>query len=298
MIPPPPAAFRAAALLALVALLAGAAGCAGLREPAAAGPAVEPAPPPAEPAAGAAEAPPAAAALPEPEAAAPAPEPPPAPPPAAPLPLGVRYVHGAEFRAAVIQTYRTAARELERLAEVLVPGAWAVVLDVDDTVLSNAPFERELAVATGGGMTFDRALWNAWVERRAAAPLPGARAFVERVRELGGVVALVTNRAHEQCPATEDNLRARGVPYDVILCRPPASDGEKEPRFESLRAGTAAGGLPPLEIVMFVGDNIGDFPGLDQGLRRAPESAFEEFGSLYFVVPNPMYGSWESVPVE
>jgi len=298
MKPSPPAA-RAAALLVLAALLAGSAGCAGLREPAAPGATTEPAAPPSqEPVAGEAEAAPAAPALPEPEAAAPAAEPPPEPPAAAPLPLGVRYVHGAEFRAAVIQTYRAAGRELERLAEVLVPGAWAVVLDVDDTVLSNAPFERKLAAATGGGMTFDRALWNAWVERRAAAPLPGAVAFVERVRELGGVVALVTNRSPEGCPATEDNLRARGVPYDVILCRPRGSDGEKEPRFESLRAGTAAGGLPPLEIVMFVGDNIGDFPGLDQGLRRAPEAAFEEFGALYFVVPNPMYGSWESVPVE
>jgi 5'-nucleotidase (lipoprotein e(P4) family) len=291
MNPTPPAA-RAAALV-FAALLAG---CAGLREPppAPGAPPEAAAPEPEAPAVAGSESPPPATA-PAPQTPA---EPPPAPPAATPLPLGVRYVHGAEFRAAVIQTYRAAGRELERLAEVLAPGAWAVVLDVDDTVLSNAPFEREVAAAPGGETTFDRTLWNAWVERRAAAPLPGAVAFVERVRELGGVVALVTNRAHEQCPATEDNLRARGVPYDVILCRPPGSDGEKEPRFERLRAGTAAGGLPPLEIVMFVGDNIGDFPGLDQGLRRAPEGAFEEFGSLYFVVPNPMYGSWESVPVE
>jgi predicted secreted acid phosphatase len=129
-------------------------------------------------------------------------------------------------------------------------------------------------------MTFDRDRWNAWVARRAARPLPGALGFVERVRELGGVVALVTNRAHEQCPATEDNLRAQGVPYDVILCRPPGSDGEKEPRFDSLREGTAAAGLPALEIVMFVGDNIGDFPGLDQSLRRAKEDAYADFGAL------------------
>jgi len=279
---------RTLTALALAALLAG---CAGLRQPPSApGATPEPAaPPPQEPV------------TPEPEDAPPAPPPLPEPqpepePPAAPaLPLALRYVHGAEFRAATIQTYRAAARELERLVEVLEPGAWAVVLDVDDTVLSNAPFERELALADGGAMTFDRQRWNAWVARRAARPLAGALGFIERVSELGGVVALVTNRAHELCPATEDNLRAQGVPYDVILCRPPGSDGEKEPRFDSLREGTAAGGLPALEIVMFVGDNIGDFPDLDQSLRRANEDAYADFGALYFVIPNPMYGSWEQV---
>jgi acid phosphatase len=276
---------RAAALV-LAALLAG---CAGLRQPPQApGATPEPAaPPPQEPVPDEPEEP----ATPPP----PAPAPPPAPTPPPAPPLALRYVHGAEFRAATVQTYRTAARELERLVEVLEPGAWAVVLDVDDTVLSNAPFERELAAADGGAMTFDRDRWNAWVARRAAKPLPGALGFVERVRELGGVVALVTNRGHELCPATEDNLRAQGIRYDVILCRPPGSDGEKEPRFDSLREGTAAGGVPPLEIVMFIGDNIGDFPDLDQSLRRAPEDAFTDFGALYFVIPNPMYGSWERV---
>ena len=279
---------RRAAALVLAALLAG---CAGLRQPPPApGATPEPTtPPPREPVSGE-PAEPSALPTPAPEAR-PEPTPPRAPEP----PLALRYVHGAEFRAAIVQTYRAAARELERLVEVLEPGAWAVVLDVDDTVLSNAPFERELAAADGGAMTFDRDRWNAWVARRAAKPLPGALGFVERVRELGGVVALVTNRAHEQCPATEDNLRAQGVPYDVILCRPPGSDGEKEPRFDSLREGTAAAGLPALEIVMFVGDNIGDFPDLDQSLRRAPEDAFTDFGALYFVIPNPMYGSWEQV---
>lgn len=286
----PTPASRAAAVV-LAALLAG---CASVRQPP---PAPGAAQPPSEP--------PVQEPVPdEPAQPSPAPvpdsppEPPPAPEPPPPptLPLSLRWVHGAEYRAVAVQTYRAAARELERLVEVLEPGAWAVVLDVDDTVLSNAPFERELAEADGGRMTFDRAAWNAWVARRAAKPIPGALGFIERVRELGGVVALVTNRAHELCPATEDNLRKQAVPYDVILCRPPGSDGDKDPRFESLREGTAAGGVPPLEVVMFVGDNIGDFPGLDQSLRRAAEDAYADFGTLYFVIPNPMYGSWEDVP--
>lgn len=284
--PARPASVRLAAL-ALALLLAG---CASMREPqpqpGAPQPPVEE-PPPEVPEPTAAPAP-----APAPE---PAPEPPPPEPAAPKLPAAVLWAHGAEYRAATIQIYRAAGEELEELAEVLEPGAWAVVLDVDETVLSNLPHEVERARA---GRSFEREHWNAWVERRAAPPLPGAVGFVERVRELGGVVALITNRDQAQCPATEDNLRRQGVPYDVILCRPSGGPGDKAPRWTALREGTAAAGLPPLEIVMAVGDNIRDFPPLDQSLRNAPAKAFAEFGETYFVIPNPLYGSFEEISLD
>jgi 5'-nucleotidase (lipoprotein e(P4) family) len=226
----------------------------------------------------------------------PAPEPPPPPEQAAvELPASVRWAHGAEYRAAAIQIFHAAGEELQELAGVLEPGAWAVVLDVDETVLSNLGHEVERARA---GRGWDRAHWNAWIERRAATPLPGAVAFVEQVRELGGVVALITNRDQAHCPPTEDNLRRQGVPYDVILCRPNGAGGDKAPRWTALREGTAAAGLPPLEIVMAVGDNIRDFPPLDQSLRNAPEADFAPFGESYFVIPNPLYGSFEDIPLD
>lgn len=266
------------------------ASCASVRRPPPA-PAAEP--PPAEP--------PVQQPLPEPAEPPAEPPPPPVeePPPPAPveheLPNSVRWVAGAEYRAAAIQTFRAARAELEDLAEVLEPGAWAVVLDVDETVLSNLGHEIERARA---GRDFEREHWYAWIERRAATPVPGAVAFIERVRELGGVVALITNRDRDHCPQTEDNLRRQGVPYDVILCRPNGGGGDKAPRWEALREGTAAAGLPPLEIVMAVGDNIRDFPGLDQDLRHAPEEDLTDFGEIYFLIPNPLYGSFEDVPVD
>jgi predicted secreted acid phosphatase len=44
------------------------------------------------------------------------------------------------------------------------------------------------------------------------------------------------------------------------------------------------------------GDNILDFPGLNQAVRLGDESAFADFGSRFVVVPNPMYGSWVGKP--
>lgn len=269
------------ARLAVLALAVALTGCASMRQPPPSPGAVPP-PPRSEPA--------------EPTLPTPAPEP--EPPTAAdseagPVPHAVRWVLGAEYRAATFQAFRAAGRELERLAEVLEPGAWAVIADVDETILSNLGYEIELAEASGCDLAFDRESWNRWIERRAAKPLTGAVAFLERVHELGGRVALVTNRSQEGCPATEDNLRAEGVPYDLILCRPAGSDGDKSPRWAMVRDGTATPGVPPLEIVMYLGDNIHDFPDLDQSLRDEPETELADFGALYFVLPNPMYGSFQ-----
>ena len=51
--------------------------------------------------------------------------------------------------------------------------------------------------------------------------------------------------------------------------------------------------LPPLDVLMWVGDNIQDFPRLTQSIRTAADSAFADFGETYIALPNPMYGSWE-----
>ena len=51
--------------------------------------------------------------------------------------------------------------------------------------------------------------------------------------------------------------------------------------------------MPALQVLAFVGDNIQDFPVLTQDVRTQPESAFAGFGETLFLLPNPMYGSWE-----
>jgi predicted secreted acid phosphatase len=44
--------------------------------------------------------------------------------------------------------------------------------------------------------------------------------------------------------------------------------------------------------VAFLGDNIFDFPGLSQAIVKQGDEAFAQFGVRFFVLPNPMYGSW------
>ncbi|HEY8231879.1 MAG TPA: HAD family acid phosphatase [Vicinamibacteria bacterium] len=221
----------------------------------------------------------------------PAPAVTPSPSTARPLSHAIRWSRdSAEHRALLLQVYRAATAHVEREAAARSAGGWAVVVDADETVLDNSRYQLERERA---GLPFDAESWRAWTARREAVPLPGAKAFLARVRELGGRVAVVTNRTASECPDTEAVFVAYELAYDVMLCKPDAGPSDKNPRFESVTKGTTPDGLPPLEVVAYVGDNIQDFPGLSQSLRKEGDAAFAAFGARYFVLPNPMYGSWE-----
>lgn len=219
------------------------------------------------------------------------PRPPAAAPAEKPLSDAIRWSRdSAEHRALFLQVYAAATAHVEREAAARPSGSWAVVLDADETVIDNSLYQVERERL---GLPFDGPSWSAWTKRREAVPLPGAKAFLARVRTLGGRIAIVTNRTESECPDTEAVFRAHELAYDVMLCKPDAGPSDKNPRFESVAMGTTKAGLPPLEVVAFVGDNIQDFPALSQAIRKQGDDAFAPFGSRYFALPNPMYGSWE-----
>jgi 5'-nucleotidase (lipoprotein e(P4) family) len=194
----------------------------------------------------------------------------------------------AEHKAIFVQTFRAAAERIAAEARGRRSGSWAVIADADETLIDNSEYQRRLHLR---GERFDSLTWDGWVREEAATALPGALDYVRAVKALGGWVVVVTNREHDVCPQTERNIRALGMEVDLVLCRRGVSD--KNPRFESVTAGTAGGGLPPLEVLQYIGDNIHDFPRLSQRLRDDPDAAYAMFGERYFVLPNPMYGSFE-----
>ncbi len=240
---------------------------------------------------------PAAVPAPQPNPA-PAPATPPPPPAVSPAPApprlgdGVQWLRGAaEYRAITISTYRAATEAVTAAVKEKTADSWAVVLDADETVLDNSVFQRDLSRGT---TPFTEELWATFVRQHSAVPVPGAKAFLDSVRARGGRIVIVTNRFDHLCEDTRETFRVQHLPFDVILCR--VGTGDKNPRFASVASGSAFADGKGREPVVFVGDNILDFPSLKQTLRDEPESAFEAFGKRFFVMPNPMYGSWQQVP--
>lgn len=210
-----------------------------------------------------------------------------APPPA------IHWVRtAAEHRAVFEQTYASAEAAVRQGARDRGPGSWGVILDADETVLDNSEYQVRRARA---GLGYTRESWNEWVREESAPLLPGAGAFADAVKELGGLVFIVTNRDEEVCDPTRNNLEALGFRATAVLCRAPGEAG-KAGRFRAIEAGRAAPGVGPVTILAWVGDNIRDFPGMSQEVRTADPSSLDSFGTLYFILPNPMYGSWESNP--
>lgn len=183
--------------------------------------------------------------------------------PAPALSAGVSWVvEGTGWAEEAEAAYAEATNYVQKFAADNPDQAWAVVLDIDETVLNNVEYQvsRE---TLGEGFTPES--WHAWTQEARATLVPGADKFIEAVNAGGGRVALVTNRSDTEQLATEINLAevglVRGVDFQVLLTRAwPTAPGEKDGRFELVPAMLAAQGHPGVEVVAYVGDNVGDKP--------------------------------------
>jgi 5'-nucleotidase (lipoprotein e(P4) family) len=217
-------------------------------------------------------------------------------PAAGQLPKEIHWTRtSAERDGIFLQVYRGATEQVTRMAAGLASGSWAVILDADETVLDNSELYRDRAAGQLAAPPYDDAAFTAWGRQARAPALPGSAEFIAHVQRLGGRVVIVTNRVAVLCDPTRENLARIGIMVDAVLCRPPDT-GDKNPRYEAVQRGTTGTGLPPLNVLAWVGDNIQDFPRLRQDVRDRGADAFADFGLRYFLLPNPMYGSWETNP--
>lgn len=171
----------------------------------------------------------------------------------------------------------------------------AIIVDVDETVLDNAPSSARQIVERGD---FDDAQWGAWVEERKAKALPGAAAFLNAAAKQGVTVFYISNRDASQAEATIANLRATGFPIATdaqFLGLGTVVDGcEQEGSSKSCRRQLVG---RTHRVLMQFGDQVGDLVHIVANTtegRRAAVAPYEAWiGERWFVLPNPMYGSWE-----
>ena len=208
----------------------------------------------------------------------------------------------AEYRALCYQAFNWARwqldadfdkKNLKKLPKEQRKMSRAVVVDIDETVLDNSPHQAELIK---NRMPFTPSIWTAWVNRREAKPIPGALEFLKYANSKGVRVFYVSNRNEAEKQGTIDNLKAVGFPDvsdETVLVR--TTEAGKEPRRQSIAAKH--------RIVLLMGDNLNDFSDVFE--RKSVADRFSEtdktkdlWGRKYIVLPNVMYGDWESAIYE
>jgi acid phosphatase len=172
----------------------------------------------------------------------------------------------------------------------------AVIVDVDETVLDNSPYQARL-VRSGG--SFNAEDWAAWCREQRARAVPGAVAFAQFAAGHGITIVYLSNRAQTLDTATLANLRQVGLPVagpDVFLGLGTVVDG-------CTQVGSAKGCRRQAvsrryRVLMQVGDQLGDFVDAPQATlasyRATADRDLPGIGTRWFVLPNPTYGAWEA----
>ncbi|HRE83553.1 MAG TPA: HAD family acid phosphatase [Opitutaceae bacterium] len=184
------------------------------------------------------------------------------------------------------------AIDAQRASEDYLSLPAVVIMDLDETVLDNTPFQAEIALARSG---YDSAIWSAWVEKSEAAGVPGSVEFIKLVQSAGARVLFVTNRTKKEEPYTIENLRKIGVQTegngaDILCADENGWTTDKEPR-RMLVAQTN-------RVLMIVGDDLGDFvdgaKDTSENRRILANAHSAKWGNGWFLLPNCLYGSWEA----
>ena len=208
--------------------------------------------------------------------------------------LEVKYVRdGEEYATVTRQVYRVATRQVTAARDPLPRGrAWTVVVDVAQTALDDAVYQLERLAY---GVPHDTLAYLAWRAREDADAVPGVVEFVTAVRRLGGRVAWISNDPASTRDHVRANLSRLGAWADGdLLCLPSADTSyTKAARRVEVAAGTGRCSFgQPVTVLAFVGDQLSDFPRAGESDPDAGNDA--AFGVRYFLLPDPMYGAWET----
>jgi acid phosphatase len=215
----------------------------------------------------------------------------------------------AEYRATTETVYRAAADRLDAALkdpgwDALVPEERAtparglppaIVMDVDETVLDNSPYQARLV---NEGNEYNEATWDAWVREEKAQPVPGVVEFARAAQARGVTILYISNRAEHLIGPTLANLRAVGMPVkdDSVFLGLGTfiADCEQEGSEKLCRRQFAGRSY---RVLMQFGDQLGDFAQILANTQDARAALYEQhrpwFGQRWWMLPNPTYGSWE-----
>ena len=168
----------------------------------------------------------------------------------------------------------------------------AVIVDLDETILDNSRFEGMLLK---NRVNYNQKDWTEWIDRTEAIAVPGAVEFLRYAASRRVTVFYITNRNDIQKAGTAANLKKVGFPNvndQTLLVQTDPKNSSKEPRRQKVGA--------KYRIVLLMGDDLNDFSDVFENSKTVDSRAAiavrykEEFGKRFIMLPNAMYGNWES----
>lgn len=193
-----------------------------------------------------------------------------------------------EAKALFYQAFNIAKERVVEFSQVEGEKPKAVVVDLDETMIDNSPFQGKMVEK---GKPYSPEFWAEWTELSQAKATPGAKDFTLFCDSIGVEVIYLSNRRTTELEWTMRNLDSLGFAFvtpDNFLLMEETSG--KEPRREKV--------AEQYDIILLLGDNLNDFAevfenkGDDWGASIVEEYR-KEFGKRFIVFPNPMYGDWE-----
>jgi 5'-nucleotidase (lipoprotein e(P4) family) len=195
----------------------------------------------------------------------------------------------AEYKALSYQAYNLAKIRLDEFIAKKGQKPKAIITDIDETVLDNSPYFIRQA---SKGTTYSDSTWISWTAEIRCDTVPGAYNFLKYAQSRGVTVVYITNRFQVEQAPTVKNLQKFNLPNadtEHLLLLNGENSSKESRRLQIIKN---------YDVVLFLGDNLGDFSKLFDGVtynersEKATVSA-NNFGNHFIVLPNAMYGTWE-----
>lgn len=195
----------------------------------------------------------------------------------------------AEYKALCYQAYNIAFLKLGQAIMVEPHKPRAIITDIDETVLDNSSYAVRQALQ---GKDYEPASWAEYTNLAVSDTVPGALKFLQYAASNGVEIFYITNREHVERSGTLKNLQKFGFPNadEAHLLTKHTTSG-KEPRRQQVTSTH--------DVVLLLGDNLSDFSFLfdkktSDERSNAADALAPHFGNKFIVLPNPVYGDWET----
>ena len=177
----------------------------------------------------------------------------------------------------------------------------AVIMDLDQTVLDNLAYSAHLIQS---GLKHSGKRWQRWNRDNInrIGLVPGARDFIRAVAQENVHIAFVSNRSESIRDTTVEILLSLGLGKKQALMDQGTlklllreDTGSKEKRRREVMAR--------YDVIALLGDNLGDFSDDFQSptvnsieeRREKVREYNDNWGTKWFVLPNPIYGYWTRI---